>query len=141
MSTREADRISAAEETLSSTYGSCCRTTILTSSAALFDISQLLNTGLDKETLATCVGLIESGVNPEALAVCFCILAEYCTQLIDWQLTGCDPGIATRKCCREELSTRDKQSMRSLGFIRFAFGSIRLVSFSVYLGNATQVYK
>ncbi|KAI8996594.1 mitotic-spindle organizing gamma-tubulin ring associated-domain-containing protein [Trametes punicea] len=52
MSTREADRISAAEETLNT----------------LFDISQLLNTGLDKETLATCVGLIEGGVNPEALA-------------------------------------------------------------------------
>ncbi|OSD05516.1 hypothetical protein PYCCODRAFT_1362241 [Trametes coccinea BRFM310] len=52
MSTREADRITAAEETLNT----------------LFDISQLLNTGLDKETLATCVGLIESGVNPEALA-------------------------------------------------------------------------
>ncbi|KAI0741973.1 mitotic-spindle organizing gamma-tubulin ring associated-domain-containing protein [Daedaleopsis nitida] len=52
MSTRETDRISAAEETLNT----------------LFDISQLLNTGLDKETLATCVGLIESGVNPEALA-------------------------------------------------------------------------
>ncbi|KAI1796679.1 mitotic-spindle organizing gamma-tubulin ring associated-domain-containing protein [Ganoderma leucocontextum] len=52
MSTREADRISAAEETLNT----------------LFDISQLLNTGLDKETLATCVSLIESGVNPEALA-------------------------------------------------------------------------
>ena len=35
----------------------------------LFDISQLLNTQLDRETLATCVGMIESGVNPEALAV------------------------------------------------------------------------
>jgi len=32
-------------------------------------MSQLLNTQLDKETLATCVGMIESGVNPEALAV------------------------------------------------------------------------
>ncbi|KAI0820782.1 mitotic-spindle organizing gamma-tubulin ring associated-domain-containing protein [Trametes gibbosa] len=52
MSTREAVRLSAAEETLNT----------------LHDISQLLNTGLDKETLATCVGLIESGVNPEALA-------------------------------------------------------------------------
>ncbi|EIW58604.1 uncharacterized protein TRAVEDRAFT_47747 [Trametes versicolor FP-101664 SS1] len=52
MSTREAERHSAAEETLNT----------------LHDISQLLNTGLDKETLATCVGLIESGVNPEALA-------------------------------------------------------------------------
>ena len=38
-------------------------------SAVLHDISQLLNTGLDKDTLATCVGMIESGVNPEALAV------------------------------------------------------------------------
>lgn len=35
----------------------------------LYDISQLLNTGLDRETLVTCVGMIESGVNPEALAV------------------------------------------------------------------------
>jgi hypothetical protein len=35
----------------------------------LYDISQLLNTQLDKETLATCVSLIENGVNPDALAV------------------------------------------------------------------------
>ena len=35
----------------------------------LHDISQLLNTQLDKETLATCVNMIEAGVNPEALAV------------------------------------------------------------------------
>ena len=37
--------------------------------SVLYDISQLLNTQLDKETLATCVHMIESGVNPEALAV------------------------------------------------------------------------
>jgi hypothetical protein len=37
----------------------------------LHDMSQLLNTDLDKETLATCIGMIESGVNPEALAVWF----------------------------------------------------------------------
>ncbi|KAF8623224.1 hypothetical protein AX15_006459 [Amanita polypyramis BW_CC] len=35
----------------------------------LYEISQLLNTQLDKETLGTCVSMIESGVNPEALAV------------------------------------------------------------------------
>ncbi|KZT65036.1 hypothetical protein DAEQUDRAFT_731891 [Daedalea quercina L-15889] len=52
MSSRESDRITAAQQTLD----------------VLYDISQLLNTGLDKETLATCVGMIESGVNPEALA-------------------------------------------------------------------------
>ena len=34
----------------------------------LYDISQLLQTGLDRETLSVLVGLTESGVNPEALA-------------------------------------------------------------------------
>mmetsp|Transcript_31316 Transcript_31316/g.73823 ORF Transcript_31316/g.73823 Transcript_31316/m.73823 type:complete len:80 (-) Transcript_31316:26-265(-) len=34
----------------------------------LFEMSNLLNTGLDKQTLAILVELIESGVNPEALA-------------------------------------------------------------------------
>ncbi|TEB33169.1 hypothetical protein FA13DRAFT_1730929 [Coprinellus micaceus] len=34
----------------------------------LYEMSQLLGTQLNKETLATCVGLIESGVNPDALA-------------------------------------------------------------------------
>lgn len=42
----------------------------LSSLPVLHDISQLLNTHLDKETLATCIGMIETGVNPEALAVC-----------------------------------------------------------------------
>ncbi|KAF9462888.1 mitotic-spindle organizing gamma-tubulin ring associated-domain-containing protein [Collybia nuda] len=52
MSTRESDRITSAQQTLD----------------ILYEMSQLLNTQLDKETLATCVGMIESGVNPEALA-------------------------------------------------------------------------
>ena len=34
----------------------------------LFDISQLLETGLDRDTLRVLVSLTESGVNPEALA-------------------------------------------------------------------------
>lgn len=33
------------------------------------EVSKLLNTGLDVETLAVCVRLCESGVNPEALAL------------------------------------------------------------------------
>ena len=33
------------------------------------EISKLLNTGLDAETMAICVRLCESGVNPEALAL------------------------------------------------------------------------
>ncbi|KAK0188737.1 mitotic-spindle organizing gamma-tubulin ring associated-domain-containing protein [Armillaria mellea] len=52
MSSREAERISSAQQTLD----------------ILHEISQLLNTKLDRETLTTCVRMIESGVNPEALA-------------------------------------------------------------------------
>ncbi|KAJ1528096.1 hypothetical protein ONE63_008012 [Megalurothrips usitatus] len=36
--------------------------------ALLSRISQLLNTGLDKESLAICIRLCEAGVHPEALA-------------------------------------------------------------------------
>ena len=32
-------------------------------------MSQLLNTGLDADTLALCVRLCENGINPEALAL------------------------------------------------------------------------
>jgi len=38
-------------------------------SAALDAIAGLLNTGLDRQSLASCVALIEGGVQPEALAV------------------------------------------------------------------------
>ncbi|KAG0331763.1 Mitotic-spindle organizing protein 1 [Podila horticola] len=34
----------------------------------LTEMSSILNTGLDRETLSICVSLCESGVNPEALA-------------------------------------------------------------------------
>ncbi|KAI9337464.1 mitotic-spindle organizing gamma-tubulin ring associated-domain-containing protein [Obelidium mucronatum] len=46
------DKASQAKETLS----------------VLHQMSLLLETGLDKETLAICVALCEQGVNPEALA-------------------------------------------------------------------------
>lgn len=56
---------------------------------ALYDISQLLNTQLDRETLATCVSMIESGVNPEALAVSR--MARSASTLI-LALLDCDQG-------------------------------------------------
>ncbi len=34
----------------------------------LYEVSKILNTGLDRNTLAILVGLCEAGVNPEALA-------------------------------------------------------------------------
>jgi mitotic-spindle organizing protein 1 len=36
--------------------------------AVAFEISRLLDTGLDKETLSVLISLVESGVHPEALA-------------------------------------------------------------------------
>jgi mitotic-spindle organizing protein 1 len=36
--------------------------------STLLEMSRLLNTGLDAETLAICVRLCEQGANPEALA-------------------------------------------------------------------------
>ena len=35
---------------------------------ALFEVSQILSTGLDKETVGILMSLCEAGVNPEALA-------------------------------------------------------------------------
>jgi len=40
----------------------------LNTAAAVKEISDLLHTGLDEETLKVCVQLLEAGVNPEALA-------------------------------------------------------------------------
>lgn len=36
--------------------------------ATLFELSKLLNTGLDQDSLAICVRLCEGGAHPEALA-------------------------------------------------------------------------
>ncbi|EGZ30478.1 hypothetical protein PHYSODRAFT_436427, partial [Phytophthora sojae] len=36
--------------------------------AAVYELSRLLNTGLDRDTLAILMALIQKGVNPEALA-------------------------------------------------------------------------
>jgi len=70
MSTREAERNTSAQQTLDS---ESCRyhinLALMPDFEVLYEISQLLNTQLDKATLATCVGMVENGVNPEALAV------------------------------------------------------------------------
>ena len=42
---------------------------VRSSELVMYEISQLLNTGLDKDQLAICLSMIESGVNPEGLAV------------------------------------------------------------------------
>eukprot|EP00795_Rhopilema_esculentum_P012845 gene12845-3591_t len=52
-SREEREKVAAARETLDT----------------LMEMSNLLNTGLDSESLSICVKLIEAGVNPEALAL------------------------------------------------------------------------
>ncbi|XP_043927680.1 mitotic-spindle organizing protein 1 isoform X2 [Protopterus annectens] len=42
--------------------------TCLTAYLLLLEISRLLNTGLDMESLSICVRLCEQGINPEALS-------------------------------------------------------------------------
>jgi mitotic-spindle organizing protein 1 len=71
MSSRDSQKNSSAQQTLDSeqTYLYPLKRPSPYFPLALYDISQLLNTQLDRETLATCVSMIESGVNPEALAV------------------------------------------------------------------------
>lgn len=54
----------------------------------------MLNTQLDKATLATCVGMVENGVNPEALAVCP-YLHQLWTEITSISL-GCNPGAQER---------------------------------------------
>ena len=71
MSTKESERNSSAQQTLDSKLPySNTLSNHSHDTTVLYEISQLLNTQLDKATLATCVGMIENGVNPEALAVC-----------------------------------------------------------------------
>lgn len=88
MSSDDAVTVQQAKETLESAYSSCvkcciphvgelcsprksadcCRCGAANIIPVVYDISQLLDTGLDRESLAILVALIENGVNPEALA-------------------------------------------------------------------------
>jgi len=48
---------------------------------AVKEISDLLNTGLDTDTLNICVQLLEAGVNPEALASVVKTIRQECAAL------------------------------------------------------------
>ena len=45
-----------------------CLSACLCSPAVVYELSKLLNTGLDREKLSILVSMCEAGVNPEALA-------------------------------------------------------------------------
>lgn len=70
-------------------------------------MSQLMNTQLDRETLAMSVGLIESGANPEALAVSVIMFIQiYC--LFAFRLWS-------RNCDVNELLCRLRRKTNKLG--------------------------
>ncbi|XP_044293746.1 mitotic-spindle organizing protein 1 isoform X1 [Varanus komodoensis] len=50
----------------------------------LLEISRILNTGLDMETLSICVRLCEQGINPEALSAVIKELRKATETLKDW---------------------------------------------------------
>ena len=62
----------------------------------LFDISRLLQTGLDRESLSTLVDLTESGVNPEALATVVKELRRESAELQAAEAAAAQPSAAGR---------------------------------------------
>jgi len=60
--------LQAAKETLEGARPSSWQPLLLTPQAVCYELSRLLDTGLDRDTLALLVGLLESGIHPEALA-------------------------------------------------------------------------
>ena len=69
----------------------------LSLSAAVKEISDLLNTGLDEETLKVCVQLIEAGVNPEALAAVVKELRRETAALRVSTIYMCGESLLTKK--------------------------------------------
>ncbi len=66
--------------------------------AVAFEVSRLLDTGLDKETLSILIALVESGVNPEALANVVKELRREAAELKAAQAAAgtLPPGLATQ---------------------------------------------
>ncbi|CAG8504932.1 3376_t:CDS:2 [Acaulospora morrowiae] len=56
----------------------------------LYEISTLLNTGLDRETLSLCLNLCENGVNPEALAA---VIKELRRESASMKLSETNPAV------------------------------------------------
>lgn len=66
-------------------YGTHCLpllTRLYSIASVLQDLSQLLNTGLDKNQLKACVELIENGINAEAVAVSRTVVASRAVTLL-----------------------------------------------------------
>lgn len=97
--------------------------TCLTVRLVLYDISQLLNTQLDKETLALCVTMIESGVNPEALAVSH----HYCCHAM-WGMD--QPDSANTLGCHYGSSARESIATSAV---------VRIISISLNVASVTRV--
>ncbi|ETI34468.1 hypothetical protein, variant [Phytophthora nicotianae CJ01A1] len=75
----------------------------------VYELSRLLNTGLDRDTLAILMALIQKGVNPEALAA---VVKDLRKDAAEQQRTE-TPQERTFTGGKQPLSTQELQKRRS----------------------------
>ena len=79
-------------------------------SAVMHEVSRLLDTGLDRATLAVLIELVESGVNPDALAH---VVQELRREAAELHSTAPPPALAAQASEGEpSAGTLDSQSQR-----------------------------
>ncbi|KAG6615219.1 mitotic-spindle organizing protein [Phytophthora cinnamomi] len=77
----------------------------------VYELSRLLNTGLDRDTLAILMALIQKGVNPEALAAVVKDLRKDAAEQQQQQQTEA-PRERTFTGGKQPLSTQELQKKR-----------------------------
>ena len=77
----------------------------------MYEISRLLNTGLDRETLAILVGLCENGVNPEALAAVVRDIRREAASVVSFAVNVCPRA----SCCSHRCNTIEPDPTLRLG--------------------------
>lgn len=87
--------------------------TILRPLPAVYELSRLLNTGLDRETLAILMALLQKGVNPEALAGVVKDLRKEAAEQRRAGGDGASASAATRESPREARQFTGKQPLAS----------------------------
>ena len=94
------------------------------------EMSKLLNTGLDADTLALCVRLCENGVNPEALALVIQELRRESAAIKVRLISNLLSSLSTRKTGCNRCTTR-LYNYHSLTFVEFYI----LHNFAISLGG------
>ena len=119
--------------------------------AAVKEISQLLNTGLDDDTLKVCVQLLEAGVNPEALAAVVRELRRETASLADVRkvhylfagYSSCASCLTTSAIRSQALnrSNNDKFSLTGHQHINIMNNESRVAAAIVRLDSACHLFQ